>query len=72
MNRSIDPIARLAAVRRPIWLLDEPASALDQAAQARLVELMRGHLAGGGLILAATHAPLGLAGVQELHLGAAR
>jgi heme exporter protein A len=65
-------IARLVAVRRPIWLLDEPASALDQAAQARLVELMRGHLAGGGLILAATHAPLGLDGVQELHLGAAR
>jgi heme exporter protein A len=65
-------IARLVAVQRPIWLLDEPASALDQAAQARLGELMRGHLAGGGVILAATHAPLGLDGVQELHLGAAR
>jgi heme exporter protein A len=65
-------IARLVAVRRPIWLLDEPASALDQAAQARLVELMRGHLAGGGLILAAAHVPLGLDRVQELHLGAAR
>jgi heme exporter protein A len=65
-------IARLVAVQRPIWLLDEPASALDQAAQARLGELMRGHLAGGGAILAATHAPLGLDGVQELHLGAAR
>jgi heme exporter protein A len=64
-------IARLVAVPRPIWLLDEAAAALDQAAQARLVDLMRGHLAGGGLILAATHAPLGLEGVQELRLGAA-
>jgi heme exporter protein A len=64
-------IARLLAVRRPIWLLDEAAAALDQAAQARLIELMRAHLAGGGLILAATHAPLGLDGVQELRLGAA-
>jgi heme exporter protein A len=64
-------IARLVAVRRPIWLLDEAASALDAAAQARLIELMRGHLAGGGLILAATHAPLGLDGVQELRLGGA-
>jgi heme exporter protein A len=62
-------IARLLAVRRPIWLLDEAAAALDQAAQARLIDLMRAHLAGGGLILAATHAPLGLDGVQELRLG---
>jgi heme exporter protein A len=64
-------LARLVAVRRPIWLLDEAAAALDQAAQARLIELMRTHLAGGGLILAATHAPLGLERVQELRLGAA-
>ena len=64
-------IARLVAVRRPIWLLDEAAAALDQGAQARLVDLMRAHLGGGGLILAATHAPLGLDGVQELRLGAA-
>jgi heme exporter protein A len=63
-------IARLIAVRRPIWLLDEAAAALDQAAQARLVDLMRTHLSGGGLILAATHAPLGL-DAQELRLGAA-
>jgi heme exporter protein A len=64
-------LARLVAVRRPIWLLDEAAAALDQTAQARLIDLMRGHLAGGGLILAATHAPLGLEAVQELRLGAA-
>ncbi|HXW25208.1 MAG TPA: heme ABC exporter ATP-binding protein CcmA [Xanthobacteraceae bacterium] len=64
-------IARLVAVRRPIWLLDEAAAALDQAAQARLIELMRAHLAGGGLILAATHAPLGLDEVEELRLGGA-
>jgi heme exporter protein A len=63
-------IARLVAVPRPIWLLDEAAAALDRAAQGRLIELMRGHLAGGGLILAATHAPLGLE-AQGLRLGAA-
>ena len=61
-------IARLVVVRRPIWLLDEAAATLDQAAQARLVDLMRGHLAGGGLILAATHAPLGIE-APELRLG---
>src|SRR5215472_1405726 len=61
-------IARLLAVRRPLWLLDEPTSALDAAAQARLGEIMRAHLAGGGMILAATHGPLQLERVQELNL----
>jgi heme exporter protein A len=62
-------LARLVAVARPIWLLDEPTSALDAAAQAMLAGLMRAHLAGGGLILAATHGPIGLDGVKELRLG---
>ena len=62
-------LARLIAIPRPIWLLDEPSSALDAAAQRMLADLMRTHLAGGGLILAATHGPLGLEGAQELKLG---
>jgi heme exporter protein A len=61
-------IARLLAVKRPIWLLDEPASALDSAAQQRLGEFMQSHLDAGGLILAATHAPLAVGGAQELPL----
>jgi heme exporter protein A len=63
-------LARLIAVPRPIWLLDEPASALDAAGQERLADLMRQHLAGGGLILAATHGPLGIE-AKELGLGPA-
>jgi heme exporter protein A len=62
-------LARLVAVERPIWLLDEPTSALDAAAQAMLADLMRAHLAAGGLILAATHGPIGLDGMKELRLG---
>ncbi len=62
-------IARLIAVERPLWLLDEPTSALDAAAQAMLADLMRAHLAGGGMILAATHGPIGLDGAKELRLG---
>jgi heme exporter protein A len=61
-------LARLVAVRRPIWLLDEPTSALDAAGQARLAELMQEHLAGGGMIIAATHGPLGIA-CKTLQLG---
>jgi heme exporter protein A len=64
-------IARLVAVKRPIWLLDEPTSALDREAQTMLAALMRQHLAGNGIILAATHAPIGLDGAAELRLGGA-
>ena len=65
-------IARILAVKRPIWLLDEPTSALDAAAQERLAEFMRAHIAGGGLILAATHSALGLNDARELRLGGGR
>jgi heme exporter protein A len=61
-------LARLVAVPRPIWLLDEPTSVLDAAGQERLAELMSAHLSGGGMILAATHGPLGI-DARELRLG---
>ncbi|MGH6770442.1 MAG: heme ABC exporter ATP-binding protein CcmA, partial [Xanthobacteraceae bacterium] len=63
-------LARLTAVARPIWLLDEPTTALDAAAQDTLAGLMRAHLAGGGLILAAAHGPIGFDSATELTLGA--
>ena len=62
-------IARLVAVPRPVWLLDEPTSALDREAQDALSGLMREHLAGGGLIAAAAHGPIGLERCKELRLG---
>jgi heme exporter protein A len=63
-------IARLLAARRPIWLLDEPTNALDAAGQTIFAALMGDHLARGGLIIAATHAPLGIA-ARELRIGGA-
>jgi heme exporter protein A len=63
-------IARLAAVERPLWLLDEPTSALDAPSQERLAGLMRAHLGTGGMIVAATHGPIGLDAPRELRLGA--
>jgi heme exporter protein A len=62
-------LARLLVAERPLWLLDEPATALDAAAQKRLAEIMDTHLRQGGMIVAATHAPLGLTGTRELRLG---
>ena len=62
-------LARLLAVPRLLWLLDEPTAALDVAGQAMFAGLMREHLAGGGLIVAATHGPLGI-DTRELRIGA--
>jgi heme exporter protein A len=63
-------IARLLVVRRHIWLLDEPTNALDSAGQGMFASLMADHLARRGLIIAATHTPLGLV-ARELRIGAA-
>ena len=64
-------LARLICARRPVWLLDEPSSALDVNGQQRLLSVMLAHLGEGGIILAATHAPLGLGQAQVLRLGSA-
>jgi heme exporter protein A len=61
-------LARLIAAPRPVWLLDEPTAALDAAGQQRLGGLMQTHLAGGGIVVAATHGPLGVGNIKELQL----
>jgi heme exporter protein A len=62
-------LARLLVAKRPLWLLDEPTTALDAAAQRRFADLMQAHLGEGGLVVAATHAPLGLHAARSLALG---
>ncbi|TVR09099.1 MAG: heme ABC exporter ATP-binding protein CcmA [Salinarimonadaceae bacterium] len=61
-------LARLLAARRPVWLLDEPTAALDAASQETLRGLMREHRAAGGLVIAATHLPLGLDQARDIAL----
>jgi heme exporter protein A len=53
-------LARLLVCRRPLWLLDEPFAALDTTGQALVAHLMAHHCGAGGIIIAATHEPLGL------------
>ncbi len=63
-------LARLFVAPRPVWILDEPATALDVGSQATFAESMAAHRAQGGMIIAATHAPLGLLDAKELRLDA--
>lgn len=63
-------LARLMGSGRPLWLLDEPLAALDGDGTTRLGAAIAAHRAGGGLVVAATHEPLGFGG-ERLVLGAA-
>jgi heme exporter protein A len=54
-------LARLLVSNRPLWLMDEPFAALDTAGQALVARLMAIHCGNGGIVVAATHDPLGLA-----------
>ena len=61
-------IARLLVSYRPVWLLDEPTAGLDAGSEKQFAALMRAHLEDDGIIIAATHIPLGLEGLQHLHM----
>lgn len=63
-------LARLIAGGADIWLLDEPGNGLDAASLDRLAAIMAAHRARGGLILAASHQPLGLDGALAVDLTA--
>jgi heme exporter protein A len=65
-------LARLLLARRPLWLLDEPLTALDAEGQETVRALARAHLADGGLLVAATHASLGLMHARQLKLDGVR
>ena len=60
-------IAKLLVSHRPIWIVDEPTAGLDKASEARFTSLMQQHIHQGGMILAATHIPLGLDVTQSVN-----
>lgn len=65
-------LARLVVAARPVWLLDEPTVSLDKASVQLLAKVVDTHVAGGGIVVAATHLDLGLAAPRELNLSPAR
>lgn len=62
-------LARLSASQAPLWLLDEPATSLDEEAVEQLLAILSGHLARGGMAMIATHVDLPLASGSSLMLG---
>ncbi|NWK94119.1 heme ABC exporter ATP-binding protein CcmA [Sphingobium lactosutens] len=61
-------LARVIASGAGIWLLDEPGNGLDVASLDLLGRAVAGHLAAGGIVVAASHQPLPIAAPLTLHL----
>jgi len=61
-------LARLLIARRRLWLLDEPAAALDSAGKRLLAEIVSDHVKQGGAVIAAAHEPIGPAPDLALEL----
>jgi len=62
-------LSRLLVAHKPVWLMDEPAVSLDTASQGLLADAVNRHLSEGGIVIAATHQPLGFAPAREHRLG---
>lgn len=62
-------LARLLLDDSVLWVLDEPAAALDRDGAALVESLCAEHAAGGGAIVFTSHQPLDLAPVREIPLG---
>ena len=66
-RRRID-LARALLARREVWLMDEPAAAIDADGVAMLRGMISEHLDSGGIALIATHDELGVAS-RKLEIG---
>lgn len=64
-------LARLLLNKSPLWILDEPFTALDKAAVAFLQTVIQDHVASGGMVILTTHQEVALTQgeVKSLRLG---
>lgn len=61
-------LARLVAVSRPLWLLDEPTVALDGVSTAAVEAVVAEHRASGGAVVVATHIGIDVPGAAVLQM----
>lgn len=61
-------LAKLFVSYRPVWLLDEPTAALDKASSDNFANITNSYLEKGGVVIAATHVPLGFKEVKQLEM----
>lgn len=62
-------LARVIASGADVWLLDEPGNGLDAQSLTLLDGIMASHRTRGGIIIAASHQPIGLADAKTILIG---
>jgi heme exporter protein A len=55
-------LARVLAMRSPLWMLDEPFTNLDAAGSALVTDLLREHVSAAGMALVVAHHDIALSG----------
>lgn len=61
-------LARILVAEAPLWLLDEPTTALDRQAIAALEAAIARHREQGGMVVLSTHAPITMTDARTLDL----
>lgn len=61
-------LARIIAAPAPLWLLDEPTTALDKATIKRLEHAIQAHRDAGGMVVLSTHTDINMPGANVLDL----
>lgn len=65
-------LARLFLSQAPLWILDEPFTAIDKNGVAHIENALAEHCRGGGTVILTTHQPLEFEGLRTLDLAAYR
>ena len=61
-------LARLYLTQKPLWILDEPFTAIDKAGVAALEQTLMDHAGQGGCVIFTTHHDFSQSGVESIHL----
>jgi heme exporter protein A len=61
-------LARILATHAPLWLLDEPATALDRTAEKNLIEAITEHQYRGGMVVISSHVANVVNNAREIDL----
>ncbi len=62
-------LARLYLEKKPVWILDEPFTAIDKKGVAKLEAHLVQHAEQGGIVILTTHQDLSFSNVQAIRLG---
>lgn len=61
-------LARIIASKSPLWLLDEPTTALDKESIKKLEDVIESHRANGGMVVLSTHSDMNIKDQQILNV----